>query len=285
MEKINPAENNSEKQDNEVTETPPDQTITPDEETDDIMPLKVASGIASRGGGNRIASAMTRANKFFGFVDTEDSETVARMEGASELAGSQQAVAKPGRQIILGRGAIAALIVLLFTIPLLIWLAISVFDLNRQVNALQQANVRLQDQNGQNPALITLLTSSKLTTYKFDNVDPVPQAEAYLHVGGARLWALSTRQLNGSIGRDRQMVLYAIKKVQNPGPEDYTVLAIFSPLSFSLNMIDTIPGDFSPQNYARLIITDEPLNQEPKGKPVGLIRFSLDVSKITVLNP
>ena len=276
------AENSSEKQDNESVETPP---ITQGEETDDIMPLKVASGIASRGGGNRIASAMTRANKFFGFVDTEDSETISRLEGAPELAGAQQPVAKPGRKIILGRGAIAALIVMLFTIPLLVWLAISVFDLNRQVNALIQANLRLQEQNGQNPALVMLLTSPKLTSYKFDNADPVPQAEAYLHVGSTRLWALSTRQLNGSIGRDRQIVLYAVKKVQNPGPDDYTILSIFSPLSVTLTMIDNIPGDFSPQNYSRLIITDEPLNQEPKGKPIGLIRFSLDVSKVTVLNP
>jgi hypothetical protein len=188
----------------------------------------------------------------------------------------------PTRQIVLGRGAWAALLALLFFLPLVIWLIFTVVDLNQQNNTLKQLNIKLQDQSTQNSPLVTLLNTPNIQTYKMNPTDPTPGVEVNLHSGGPRLWAVTYRQTNSLAGRDRVFVLYAVKNVPTPGPEDYVSLVVFPGNNSGYGIIDNMPADLNSKNYSRLILTDEPAEQEVKGKPTGLIRFTLDVSKITV---
>jgi len=258
--------------------TPPDD--------DSIMPMKIASSIGGRGGGHRVAKVMTRANKWFGLAEEQDE--IARLEGQPleprPITPENPPVVKT--RVILGRGAWAAILALLFCIPLILWLIWTVIDLNLQLNAIKQTNTSLQNQGTEQGAVIALLNAPTIRTYKMAVLDPVPGAEANLHLGGPKLWALSTRQLNSMADKNRVFVLYAVKAVANPGPSDYLVLQVFSngTNANGLTVVDPnkIPNDFGPQKYSKLIITDEPIDQEVKGKPTGLVRFSLDVSQLNL---
>jgi hypothetical protein len=252
------------------------------ESNEDILASKVASGVATRGGGHRIARAMNKANRWFGFIDQEDEKAISQLEGSGEPQPEKPLPPKT-RRIVLGRGALAAILALIFTVPIIIWLGLWAFDLNGQIDNVKSLNKRIQEQQaGQNTALVSLLNSPTINTYKMANVDPVPEVEVNLHIGGPRLWFVSARQTTAILEKERVLVLYAVRRVTAPGSNDYVPLAVMGGGSNTLTYIEQIPSDFSAQKYVQLIITDEPITQEIKGKPTGIIRFSLDVQKITV---
>jgi hypothetical protein len=281
--------NLEEPKENQSEPSPEDGTLAqgaPEVADDSIMPMKIASSLGGRGGGHRVAKVMTSANKWFGLAEEQDE--IARLEG-QPLEPRPEAPQTPPvvkTRVILGRGAWAAILALLFCIPLILWLIWTVFDLNLQLNAIKQTNTALQNQGSEQGSVIALLNAPSIRTYKMTVLDPVPGAEANLHLGGPKLWALSTRQLNSMADKNRVFVLYAVKAGANPGPSDYVALLIFSSgtNASGLWVVDPnkIPNDFGPQKYSKLIISDEPIDQEVKGKPTGLVRFSLDVSQLNL---
>jgi hypothetical protein len=246
------------------------------EEANKVLKSRFASDIATRGGGNRVVGVLEKASKIMGMPVDDDTAT----KFAEEKKQKEELKALQPK-VVLGRGAWAAIVCLFIFIPLLAWAIATIINMDSQIRGYRSNFSVLQDTQSRDAQLIQLVTNPTTKVYRLANNEPQSTSQVNLHVADSNLWGMSFNGINSINAKDRQMAVWAVRKTPKAGASDYQLVTQFggggTTAGFFIINREAIPNL---NEFAGLIVSDEPLNQELGTKPTGGVFFRLDMTQI-----
>jgi hypothetical protein len=242
--------------------------------------LPLASGV-----GRRVKRR--QASPVAGLETEEDSgEEPAEGEEEENPTGSPLSAWRPRESAGLGRGGLAAAVLLLIFVPTVIFLLFQLYDTTGKIDAMQ-ANLAAFSANTSNDkaltnetALVLLLNKPNVKIYPFKIENLSPTGRVVLYTTGKDL-AFTYGNLDPLNAGQLYALWLSTKPAGSAGavftrlgviPDDHSQGAalVVQPAS--------LPANFNLANYAEISVTIEPTDQ-PAKTPTGPRAFSLDLSQ------
>jgi hypothetical protein len=243
--------------------------------------LPLASGVGRRVKHHRQAAPVA------GLEPEEDSgEEPAEGEEEENPTGSPLSAWRPRESAGLGRGGLAAAVLLLIFVPTVIFLLFQLYDTTGKIDAMQ-ANLAAFSANTSNDkaltnetALVLLLNKPNVKIYPFKVENLSPTGRVVLYTTGKDL-AFTYGNLDPLNAGQLYALWLSTKPAGSAGavftrlgviPDDHSQGAalVVQPAS--------LPANFNLANYAEISVTIEPTDQ-PTKNPTGPRAFSLDLSQ------
>jgi hypothetical protein len=258
----------------EKEETPETADNNNNTEADNkVLKSRFASEVAPRGGGNRVIGVLEKASKIMGMP--VDEETAQKFEQEKLLKAQNQ------RKIVIGRGAWAAIVLMLFGLPLIVWMLMTIIDMDTQLRGYRTNYAVLQDYQSRDALLVSLVTSPNAKIYPMTTDEPRSSVKMNLHVVDANLWGMSFNNITTIAPVQRFLAVWAVRKNPKSGVSDYQLVTQFGGGGVNTGLFvinrEKIPGL---NEFGTLIVTDEPLNQPLADKPTGITYFRLDLGAV-----
>jgi hypothetical protein len=258
---------------------PVEATDRPEKEPGQAL-LPLASGVGRRVKGRQAASLAE--------LELEEESSQEPAEGAEEENPTESPLTawRPRESAGLGRGGLAAAVLLLIFVPTIIFLLFQLYDTTGKIDAMQ-ANLTAFSANTSNDkaltnetALVLLLNKPNVKIYPFKVENLSPTGRVVLYTTGKDL-AFTYGNLDPLNAGQLYALWLSTKPAGSAGavftrlgviPDDHSQGAalVVQPAS--------LPANFNLANYAEISVTIEPTDQ-PGKNPTGPRAFSLDLSQ------